>query len=178
LLKRLFPHVVNFSNVLNFSIRFEFSIEVQDDLFKYIWNNNQIYAVLIFAHAFASCLACILVLPEKGDFGEIIFRFHYAGSYSSREAINCSKPLWASEDWSNTPSEEGGGCMARVWPSYSWSLYSLVLKSAGLNDRRIINQLWLLTTNTLHFFFRSITVSSDLMEITHDLWFWYSVHDT
>lgn len=39
---------------------------------------------------------------------------HYPGTKSTDSALNTSKPLWASEDYSTFNNEVGGGCWARI----------------------------------------------------------------
>lgn len=39
---------------------------------------------------------------------------HYSGTYSTDDAQECGKPIWSSEDWSNSNDDQGAGCMARL----------------------------------------------------------------
>jgi galactosylceramidase len=39
---------------------------------------------------------------------------HYPGTYSTAQAVQTGKPLWASEDMSTYNDLRGAGCWARV----------------------------------------------------------------
>ena len=44
----------------------------------------------------------------------VMFRAHYPGTITVKEAVKTQKKLWSSEDYSTFNDEVGGGCWARI----------------------------------------------------------------
>jgi len=64
---------------------------------------------------------------------------HYPGTYSTSQALQTNKPLWASEDYSSFADSVGGGCWARILNQnyvngYMTSTISWNLIAAYYND--------------------------------------------
>ena len=51
---------------------------------------------------------------EMWDVGSRVTGCHYPGTYSTSQAVQTGKPLWASEDMSTYNDLRGAGCWARV----------------------------------------------------------------
>lgn len=44
----------------------------------------------------------------------VMFRAHYPGTVTVKDAVKTQKKLWSSEDYSTFNDEVGGGCWARI----------------------------------------------------------------